>query len=212
MVRTDKILQIIFIVFALGSLLGTPFKPYPMATAIKALPIVFIALMSLLYLQKQCLLIAAGFIFSATGDVLLELEIENGFIFGLAAFLTAHLCYTAFFLRLRSYNRKNAVRALFFAVYGIVAFIIFIEPAGALATPVAIYISVITLMGITAALTGSLTACLAAAVFILSDSLLAWGKFISDLGHFKISVMVTYYLAQYLIYRSVRDKFYKVLA
>ena len=96
-------------------------------------------------------LTAAGLVFSAVGDVVLETGL---FLPGLLAFLAAHLAYVAAFL---AAERRPALgRALPFLAWGLGAFAILRPGLGPMAVPVAVYVAVIcTMMWRAAARVGS---------------------------------------------------------
>ncbi|MBS1512247.1 MAG: lysoplasmalogenase [Bacteroidetes bacterium] len=157
-------------------------------------------------------LLVTGLVFSWAGDVLLMLENKNPnfFIFGLICFLTTHIFYIIYFLRIKSQDvsllKKQPVLAVVVAAYGI-ALVTFLFPhLGALTVPVIVYAAVICTM-----LLCSLHVFLkvnhpantwymaGAALFVLSDSLLALNKFYQPFFAAGVLIMLTYCAAQYCI-------------
>jgi uncharacterized membrane protein YhhN len=155
--------------------------------------------------------ILAGFAFSLAGDTFL-INPQN-FVFGLASFLVAHLCYIAAFFKASEgkFNRLSVLAYLVgLAIYTLVAGGV---PEN-LKLPVALYaLAISTMLG--AALNFYLAqktpqaifALSGAMFFVLSDSLLAYNKFGGEFFLAKILILSTYFLAQWLIARSVRASF-----
>lgn len=151
-------------------------------------------------------LISAGLAASLAGDVFLMLPGDR-FIAGLASFLVAHLLYIAAFASEKGGLRDPAAATTvgLFAV----AMLAFLWPdLGALRAPVAAYVTVIAVMGWQAFARwgrspGAELAALGAMSFLVSDSALAIGRFRGDFAGGTALVLVTYWLAQWLIARSV---------
>ena len=132
-------------------------------------------------------LIMIGLVASLVGDLLLQFS-KNLFVAGLLAFLIAHLIYIAAFLGVAREGRW--VRLAPFAVWGLVAFVLLNPYLGSMVLPVAAYITVIVvMMWRAAAMVGTpavrgksqnfeWAALLGAIAFGLSDTLLAFNKFV----------------------------------
>lgn len=163
-----------------------------------------------------------GLFFSLIGDVSLMFAATtpNAFMFGLAAFLMAHLCYSSAFY-LDSTNKIPVQRryaSSIFMVFGFacLCFYFAIRPyVGAMAIPVLVYSFMITLMAIMAALRFGKTngrsfilILIGAILFMLSDSLLAYNKFVNHLQVIELLVMVTYMLAQFLLVMGTIERKY----
>jgi uncharacterized membrane protein YhhN len=152
--------------------------------------------------------ILAGLAFSLVGDVFL-INQQVYFVHGLAAFLVAHLFYVAAFAKAGA-SKFNSLALGAFAV-GFVLFLIISGgvPAG-LKIPVIFYTLAISTM-LAAALNFYLTkktpqarfALAGAALFVVSDAILAFNKFGYEFYAAKIFILSTYFLAQWLIARSV---------
>jgi uncharacterized membrane protein YhhN len=142
----------------------------------------------------------AGLVLSLAGDIFLMLPRER-FVAGLASFLLAHVAYVAGFT-VRGVDAGMMVAALVVvaAVASPVAWKIVgaLRTAGAMAlvAPVLVYMAVIVLMVAGAIGAGAPWGIAGAVLFLASDSLLAWNKFVSALPHGRVLVMVTYHLAQ----------------
>jgi uncharacterized membrane protein YhhN len=140
----------------------------------------------------------AALVCSLVGDVLLMVPTDL-FVAGLAAFLVGHLCYVAGFWAHGPGGVAFAVAA------GIV--VVVVAPVGrsilgalrtqrALAVPVALYMVVISVMLATALATGNVLAGAGAVLFVSSDAMIAWNRFVRPFRAADLGIMVTYHLGQ----------------
>ena len=150
------------------------------------------------------------------GDVLLMLP-RDLFVPGLLAFLVGHVLFIVGLLQPPSpagtppfaFSTTGLVVASLVAVaYGAVpATLIFRALArdggGALIAPVAVYLVAILTMAVLAANVGVPAAATGAALFVVSDTVLALGRFVRPLPHGDVAVHVTYHLAQMLLVLSL---------
>jgi uncharacterized membrane protein YhhN len=154
--------------------------------------------------------IVLALIFSWTGDVLLMFEAINSsfFIFGLVAFLIAHIFYILFYENVigKEGISKNYWWFLPIIIYYIALIYILSPHLGDMKWPVRIYGIVISYMLIQALQAGRInnfgaaTFMIAGAVlFITSDSILAINKFYESFEYAGIAIMFTYGIAQLLI-------------
>lgn len=158
--------------------------------------------------------ILAGLLFSVVGDVLMMFTDFNSgyFLGGLIFFLFAHLYYTGGFLyqvlKSRPWNQHWSQLALatLIVVYGAEFFILNRESFGELKIPVLVYCIAITTMGVAAVMrdryktgNGYTKVIVGAVFFIISDSLIAADKFISSFENSGPIILLTYFIAQYLI-------------
>jgi uncharacterized membrane protein YhhN len=143
----------------------------------------------------------AALICSLAGDVLLMLP-QDRFVFGLAAFLVGHLCYLAGF-----WTHGPSALALVLAVVVVAAVVVplgrriltAIAASGRareLGAPVTAYIAVIAAMLATALATGNVVAAVGAVLFVASDSMIAWDRFVRSFAWAPVAIMVTYHLGQ----------------
>jgi uncharacterized membrane protein YhhN len=181
-----------------------------------AKPLLIPALLLLLLFTKSAVpgkkLLLTGLFFSWLGDVFLLFETKNAlfFIFGLASFLTTHIFYIVYFLRIRSDKtslpKKQPVLIALVLAYGITLVWQLYPHLGNLKLPVMIYATVICSM-----LLCSLHVFLkvnkkaasfylmGAVAFVISDSLLAINKFYQPFAYAGIFIMFTYCAAQFFI-------------
>ena len=154
--------------------------------------------------------IVLALVFSWAGDVLLMFESTNSnfFIFGLVAFLIAHIFYILFYENVirKEGLSKNYWWFLPVIIYYIALIYILSPNLGDMKLPVRIYGIVISYMLIKALQTGGIknfgaaTLMIAGAVlFITSDSILAINKFYEPFEYAGIAIMLTYGIAQLLI-------------
>jgi len=154
--------------------------------------------------------ITLALVFSWAGDVLLMFELTNSnfFIFGLVAFLIAHIFYILFY---ENVIRKDGIRKNYWwflpiIIYYVTLIYLLSPHLGDMKLPVRIYGIVISYMLIKALQTGGIknlgaaTLMIAGAVlFIASDSILAINKFYESFEYAGIAIMLTYGIAQLLI-------------
>lgn len=152
-------------------------------------------------------------IFSWAGDVLLMFQGKNElfFILGLSAFLLAHIFYILFFhfIRIREKIPGNGWYLLFLLIYYSVLMRELNPFLGTLAIPVRVYGLVISIMLLMAMHMKALTVKKAgwqmlagAALFVLSDSVLAINKFYQPFEPAGLVIMLTYGAAQYFIVKG----------
>ena len=141
-----------------------------------------------------------GLIFSLIGDVFLMLPGEQWFIFGLGAFLAAHIAYITG-LVISGVTLGGLAVGLAVAAVGVLAIGVRIvsgvrrqEPT--MAGPVMGYLIVISLMVVCAVGTRNPFAIAGAALFYTSDALIAWNRFVQDHSWGNVVVMITYHLGQ----------------
>lgn len=146
--------------------------------------------------------LTAGFLFSALGDLLLDLDGLRGdlFIAGLGSFLLAQLCYAGLFWRHRSPDARRWWLVLAYLPAATLLAWQILPRVGDMALPVGGYLLAISAMVTGAALTDRPLLLFAGAFsFAVSDTLLAFDRFLHPVPAAGILIMGTYYLAQGLI-------------
>ena len=150
------------------------------------------------------------------GDVLLMLP-RDLFVPGLAAFLLGH---GLFIVGLLQPPAPPGVPPFSFSVTGLVAAavaVVVVESVPgtlllralvtsgqrALVTPVCVYVAAIATMVVLAVNVGILAAAIGSVLFLGSDTLLAWNRFIRPVPRGPVAVHVTYHLAQVLLVISL---------
>ena len=152
----------------------------------------------------------AGIFLSMLGDVFLMLPREQ-FIAGLVSFLLAHVTYIvglssgAFPLNVATLFLAASVGLVAVRLYHRIAARLAASGQAALQKPVLAYAIVIGVMLFSALLTlvraewaagPALLVSAGAFLFFLSDTMLAWNRFVEPLTHGKLKVIVTYHLGQ----------------
>jgi uncharacterized membrane protein YhhN len=149
------------------------------------------------------LLVIAGLVFSLVGDVALMLPTDR-FIIGLAAFFVAHLLYIAATLAAPHvkvagiFVAAAACNGVLFTVGRRILQAVSTEPI-ALQRAVGAYILVITAMLAVAMIAGPIWMAVGAAVFVMSDAMLGWDRFVQPALILAPLVMATYHVGQVLI-------------
>lgn len=154
-------------------------------------------------------------VFSCAGDILLMLQERdsNFFMYGLGAFLVAHIFYILAYRQHQSADTSNELQGLQKIRYafpiilsGTGLVVILYSRLGGMKIPVLIYAVVITTMVLAALFrfgkttSSSFTLVFGGAIlFMISDSLIAINKFLEPLPMAGIWIMITYITAQYLI-------------
>lgn len=179
------------------------------------LPLLVISLFFSVSPGNKKALVLTGLFFAFMGDVALLFEDRNPlfFITGLVCFLLTHLFYILFFLTIKSaapslLKKKPALIILVVAYTGGLLFLL-VPKLGSLVVPVILYAVILSLMFLCSlhvyhkvnSQAGKLFIW-GAALFVVSDSLLAINKFYSPLAYAGFFIMLTYCLAQYLIVKG----------
>jgi uncharacterized membrane protein YhhN len=155
--------------------------------------------------------------FSMAGDVLLmNDENESFFLFGLGAFLLAHIFYMSTFIltpRLPleiPFLKRNPWSVFLTAGYIGLLFRELKDDAGHMAGPVLFYAITIGLMLLMAlnrekhvSPKSFQLVLIGALLFVISDSLLAWNRFLHPIPNSPIWILGTYAWAQFLIVRGL---------
>ncbi len=161
-------------------------------------------------------LLVLGFIFSLAGDVFLMLPGEKFFLPGLVAFLLAHVSYI---VGLNPSLPPIASLLLLLPIAFIGTILVRRIEAGLRASaqtklrlPVAIYSVVISLMLFSAwatllrpdwEITRRVAVIIGAMLFFISDSQLAWTKFVRPFSLAKLGIIITYHLGQLALAASI---------
>ncbi len=195
-------LDIIGIIFRIPILIQV-FKP------IILLSLIALYVVSVLKLNKLYVL---ALIFSFFGDVFLMFSGELYFIIGLISFLIAHLLFIK--IVINQTQKQSISKVIISIIPFLVLFlglILFLKDfLNDLLIPVIIYGLAICTFGAVSFINylsiksrKSLLMLIGSIIFITSDSVLAINKFYNSSHLFEIIIMITYILAQYLIFRSM---------
>ncbi|SYX86876.1 lysoplasmalogenase [Paenibacillus alvei] len=164
-------------------------------------------------LKMYKVLVVIGLFFSIAGDALLLNNGNEWFMLGLLSFLLGHLFYVAAMIRRWEFSLLTLVCVIPIGLYswligwqlhnGIMAN----SDNSALWLSVAIYVSVISVMCWTAIMSRNWHATVGAILFAVSDSILAWNKFVSAVPASGFWIMLTYFAAQLFIAGSIANVF-----
>ncbi|OGO57706.1 MAG: hypothetical protein A2025_03160 [Chloroflexi bacterium RBG_19FT_COMBO_47_15] len=202
MTAVQKTLLYIFAAFAIIFIAALPFQPYAGNFVIKAIPAISLAVLALITVRGITgRLLFVSLLLCAAGDVALELEAGKYFIVGLGLFLIAQIMFIVTFSRDFKMQKSRIPIIVILAIYALAMAYIMTPSLKEMAIPVYFYLVVITLMGIFAALRAARNkfTLYGAVSFIVSDSILAINKFMMPVPAVDYIVMVTYYLALFLI-------------
>ncbi|UNY98694.1 lysoplasmalogenase [Zhouia spongiae] len=144
--------------------------------------------------------------FSFLGDIFLLFD-DSYFIAGLLAFFIAHIMYISAFFKTKFFSPKRfAVITTALLIYAIPILYLIIPEAGSLLPYIILYVIILMIMVKTVYLRKGYVnrlsyqlALIGALLFLISDSLLALDKFVTEIPNITILVMSTYGVAQFLI-------------
>ena len=165
------------------------------------------ALIVLATLQDAPAPLVAALVFSLGGDVFLMLPRDGLFIYGLASFLFAHVAY---FIAFRPLPDEWWIPAILLLPVAIVLVSKMKRGAGSLFPAVVAYMAAILAM-VVAAVSGYWEpeaadswpfAAVGALLFMSSDALIGWNRFVKPLAWGPVAIIVTYHLAQMLLVAS----------
>ena len=160
--------------------------------------------------KKLNVQLTIALLFSLAGDLFLLVGSQDFFIFGLGAFLLAHLTYITIFRKALKVNWLVIVPFVAFAAlfcFGVLNSHLSPE----LEIPVYVYTLVILCMGFLAASRNASarsyeSVLIGALLFIISDSFIAVNEFVNPVWLSSFWVMSTYGLGQYLIVKGLLEE------
>ena len=217
---TPLLLHLLFAVIVIVELIGRLVENIQMEYFAKPLIMIWIAVYFLLYAKKSAFTIPVllALFFSWVGDNLLMMSGKDELFFfaGVGGFFCAQVSYIYIFSKFsekggRGYLHKNPWLAVFFLAY-VAGMLVLLFPGleGMMKPIITIYALSLMLMSMMAlnrsgrvgalsfklVFTGSL-------LFLLSDSMIAFNKFHSEIPLAGFLIMLTYISAQYLIMRGL---------
>lgn len=173
-----------------------------------AIPVAILAFSSLWLCPWQ---ITLALIFSAAGDYFGSC---GNFLAQMGSFALAHIMYIAYFIG-RYFNKVERDRKLTMKAKGYLAMVVFCTLAlmavvfvrivpctdpGVLRIGVSVYACLICAMMVTALLQRSSLFALGAVLFVFSDFIIAWNRFVEPVPHDQYLILITYFLAQWLLF------------
>ncbi len=166
-----------------------------------AYPVAFLGVMALIDNKRIGIFMSYGLVLSALGD---WQGTQGNFFRQMALFGMAHIAYICYFasrIKNRQDNKAGWMTWLCVLI-GLIALIKVVPmvPSGALRTGVIVYCLLILTMLRMALLQRDIWFALGATLFVISDFILAWNKFVSPINHASWLIMVPYYGAQWLLF------------
>tara|TARA_B110000046_G_scaffold162006_1_gene176028 strand:- start:12056 stop:12739 length:684 start_codon:yes stop_codon:yes gene_type:complete len=208
--RKTTIASIAFLVVVVLHTLGLLLNE-KIAFLSKPFLITTLVIVYLVAVKKPNFWYVSALFFSFWGDVLLLFK-NQFFVYGLASFLLAHILYIKI---ATSFIKKVSLQKVVLACLPFVVFLfsflyLLNDNLGEMKIPVIFYGVVISSFGALSFLnymqeknTANLWLFLGAIIFIISDSLIALNKFYEPKEFYSISIMLTYIVAQYLIFKAI---------
>ena len=218
-------LSLLFTILLMAEIYGEIIENYSIIWLSK--PLLMPVLLLLVFLnahhnlsaERFCLVISLTF--SCIGDILLMQRRNHLFVFGLVSFLIAHISYViSFVVRLRhegpELRRRLTISATIVAMVPFLAYIALMlyvlcprlqvdrDETKGLLLPVVFYIFIIVGMAYISylrdqKLPGFWSVFIGAVFFVLSDTILAFNRFVIQIPVAGLFIMFTYGLGQYLI-------------
>lgn len=211
--KTEKQFALVFILILALELICNPLESlsqwHYVTKPLIVLSLIFFFLSQSKTLQKGIKIFTLlALIFSLAGDILLMFDDHNPnfFMFGLIAFLLAHVMYIIVYLKHRNKSRHSLPFIVILLLYASGLFYLLNDGLGVMLIPVVVYMVVILTMATTAYLRKGRVSnlnyyfvFLGAILFLISDSLLSVNMFYKPILFANILIMVTYALAQFFI-------------
>ena len=184
-------------------------KPSLLRSALKTISTALLAYLA--WRLGGAVLLIAALALGALGDLFLSREGDGAFLGGLASFLASHIAYIVLFLQvggglelLSGEPWRGTVAAVIAVLTLGVLFMLMQRVPPTLRLPVIAYSLAILTMGIAALTTSNWLVIAGAMLFMASDTMLAWERFVSPAISsarplLRYAVWTTYYLAQLLI-------------
>ena len=198
-IRPASLISIVYLLLAL-----LYFSPVAVAYKL-AFPLAFLTLCALRF-STWPMVLAMGF--SALGDYM---GVCHNFWGQMGSFALAHIAYLLFFCRTSPEERtsegmkwKSAIVILYGVVVGL---LIVPHVQGFLQAGVSVYVLLILTMCILAWRQKNPYYALGAWLFVFSDTVLAWNKFVSRIELAGYLIMIPYYLGQLILFvQSMRSR------
>jgi len=204
-----KSLTVLFFIVSMLDIIGVALNNSLMQTIFK--PLIVPSLIALYFFStaKKNKLYLLALVFSFLGDVLL-MDKNNLFLYGIAAFLLTQILYISIIVKQmeKPSNFHKYLYSFLFVNYLVYLLSLLKPNLGELFYPVLIYGVTISIFGLVATLNyvskrtrAALYLILGAVLFMTSDSMIALNKFHVAQTFYPMMIMITYVLAQYLIYK-----------
>jgi len=218
--NTSLSMHLLFAVIVIIELLGRLLDNIQMEYFVKPLIMIWIAVYFLLYAKKSTFTIPVllAFFFSWVGDNFLMMSGKNELFFfaGVGGFFCAQVSYIYIFSKFsekggKGYLQRHPWLSVFFLAY-VAGMLVLLFPGleGMMKPIISIYALSLMLMSMMAlnrsGRVGELSfklVFIGSLLFLLSDSMIAFNKFHSEIPLAGFLIMLTYISAQYLIMRGL---------
>jgi len=210
--KNFKIATALFITVSLLDILGIVLDKYYLRLFFKPLILPSILLMYTLLVPLKNKWYVGALVFSFLGDVFLLFSGKPYFMLGLGAFLLAHLCFIKVVLQKMGKADINKMLLSFIIFFAFLFGLLFVLKGhlGKMQIPVIVYGIVITSFGalsltnyLQSKTKAALVLFIGALIFISSDTMLALNKFYKPNEFLNLMVMLSYIVAQYLIFKAM---------
>jgi uncharacterized membrane protein YhhN len=181
--------------------------PYPLSWLLKMVPLLCLSAYAFIGTSgRERILVLAALGFCMTGDVLLDLDRSANFKPALAVFLLGHILYfSVFALRGLTFARSRRLAAAAVLAFGSGVGIALSSIDPGFLLPVYAYLVAITAMTLAAFAIKSFSPLIAvgAALFMISDTVIAINKFLSPIPYSTMVNISLYFAAQILIIAGI---------
>jgi uncharacterized membrane protein YhhN len=207
-----KLTFLLFLLASVMDVIGIILKIPMLIYIFKPLIIIALLFLYVFSLPKRLKWYVIALEFSFFGDVLLMFSGKLFFMAGLLSFLMAHILFIK--IVINQIKKTSILKVIMASVPFLMLFLglmfVLKNSLNELLIPVIIYGLTISTFGVVSLINylqkksvKSFLILIGAVVFITSDSLLAINKFYSPNKIFEVLIMVTYIIAQYLIFKSM---------
>lgn len=157
-------------------------------------------------LSPVIVIIALGF--SMLGDVILAVDAEHWFVYGLLAFLNSHCCYIAALAPFRRLNLLLSAQLIsFYLIFALGVLWLMAANLGAMLLPVSCYILIILSMSASTwhSQKRNNWLVMGGILFICSDAVIGLNRFYVSIQGAGVFIMLSYYAAQYALIRGFKQ-------
>lgn len=207
-----KLTFLLFLLASIMDIIGVILKIPMLVYFFKPLIIIALLFLYVFSLPKRLKWYVIALEFSFFGDVLLMFSGKLFFMAGLLSFLMAHILFIK--IVINQIQKTSILKVIIASIPFLMLFLglmfVLRNSLNELLIPVIIYGLTISTFGIVSLINylqkkslKSFLMLVGAVVFISSDSLLAISKFYNSNEVFEVLIMITYIVAQYLIFRSM---------
>jgi uncharacterized membrane protein YhhN len=213
--KSSKLFLGIFVLVSALHLIGISIGNENLRIITKPLIILSLMIYYSFVVENENHIYLAALFFCFLGDIFLIFNTELNFILGLVSFLIGHILFIVIVVKLltKSTGIQKIISLLPFTILFAGLMYLLKDNLGGMLIPVIVYGLTISAFGVVALLNymteksvTNLVLLGGALFFILSDSIIALGKFLQYEKYFPLLIMTTYILAQYLICKFMIQK------